>query len=852
MKKILLKIVLFVMFICFPRFVYCAIPASERAALIALYNSTDGDNWIDNSGWKTPPLDADGFAMPGTENTWFGISVSGDRVILISLNSNGLSGSIPTDLEKLANLQYLCLTKNPLSGSIPAELGNLTNLQNLELYINQLSGSIPAELGNLTNLKILSISNNQLTGSIPTDLGKLANLLDLYLNNNQLSGSIPTDLGNMTNLQILSLKNNQLSSSIPAALGNLTKLGLLWLNSNQLTGPIPSSITNLTNLVGNLNDFRWNGLYTNNNTLRIFLNNKQGGGDWESTQTIAPENVSCKCRSIYSVKIAWTPITYTAKTGGYKVYYSLKSGGPYTNFGITTNKTINSMLITGLKKGETYYFVVRTQTNPHNKNNNTVVSEVSQEVSCTTEAPQIHVAPWTKDFGETALDSSKTFSFTVRNYGNLDLEISHILIYGPDADAFSGQKWNTPYIMVPDNEKDIVITFHPTSAGKKTATLEVRSNDLVNPKYYIPLEGTGVAAPDVIPPEIVNCFPPPGSMAIHRNSNIQFTLVDSSGTGVDSTSMTVKVNDAAIIADGIDQTGGQVQIFSHSPSYTILYDPVSDFEQDSVVTVSVTATDLADTPNTLDTTYTFTVGGAVVTAVASDSVDQNGGIVTCDTSDVSVTIPPGALDMEAEIQIGTADSLPPLPEEASGIGLPYHFGPAGLEFADSVTICIPYTQDMLDEAGVSNPGDLEVYYYLTSTGEWILLDVVGYDATCIQVKVTQFCYLITSQQSQGTNIQETVKQLPTRFTLHQNHPNPFNPETTISYTLSCPARIMLTVYNLIGQPVRTLINNKMPAGTHQVTWDAANDAGQSLPTGIYFYVLKSGTQIEMRKMLLMK
>ena len=48
------------------------VPSKERTALIAFYNNTDGDNWPDNSGWKTPPLHSDGFAMPGTEGSWFG------------------------------------------------------------------------------------------------------------------------------------------------------------------------------------------------------------------------------------------------------------------------------------------------------------------------------------------------------------------------------------------------------------------------------------------------------------------------------------------------------------------------------------------------------------------------------------------------------------------------------------------------------------------------------------------------------------------------------------------------------------------------------------------------------------
>ncbi len=68
MKKFgLFSIVLFVAVLGFSSIAFAAIPPIERAALIALYESTDGDNWTYNNGWKTPPLAADGFAMPGTE-----------------------------------------------------------------------------------------------------------------------------------------------------------------------------------------------------------------------------------------------------------------------------------------------------------------------------------------------------------------------------------------------------------------------------------------------------------------------------------------------------------------------------------------------------------------------------------------------------------------------------------------------------------------------------------------------------------------------------------------------------------------------------------------------------------------
>ena len=127
-KAIHSLIFLFLMVLSIPLTVYADIPASERVALIALYNSTNGDGWTDNSGWKTEPLDTDGFAMPGTENTWYGISVTSDSVDIISLVQNSLTGAIPSELENLTNLSGLNLFGNQLTGPIPPELGNLTNL----------------------------------------------------------------------------------------------------------------------------------------------------------------------------------------------------------------------------------------------------------------------------------------------------------------------------------------------------------------------------------------------------------------------------------------------------------------------------------------------------------------------------------------------------------------------------------------------------------------------------------------------------------------------------------------------------------------------------------------------------
>ena len=212
---------------------------SVRAALVALYEATDGDNWTNNRNWLTDaPI-----------GEWFGVSADDSgRVIELILSQNQLNGEIPAELGRLTDLEYMDLFGNQLQGEIPAELGSLGNLTVLRIWANQLVGAIPPELGNLASLNQLVLGINELSGEIPPELGNLTNLTHMDLTLNQLSGEIPAELGNLTNLTWLVFWSNRLQGEIPAELGNLTNLTRLDLDFNRLSGEIPPELGNLVNL----------------------------------------------------------------------------------------------------------------------------------------------------------------------------------------------------------------------------------------------------------------------------------------------------------------------------------------------------------------------------------------------------------------------------------------------------------------------------------------------------------------------------------------------------------------------------------------------------------------------------
>ncbi|MDP7558891.1 MAG: FlgD immunoglobulin-like domain containing protein, partial [Candidatus Marinimicrobia bacterium] len=93
---------------------------------------------------------------------------------------------------------------------------------------------------------------------------------------------------------------------------------------------------------------------------------------------------------------------------------------------------------------------------------------------------------------------------------------------------------------------------------------------------------------------------------------------------------------------------------------------------------------------------------------------------------------------------------------------------------------------------------------------------------------------------------------PVEFKVYNNYPNPFNPVTTLRYDLPENSFVNITIYNLLGREVRTLVNHNQDAGFKSVIWNATNNQGNPVSAGLYLYQIRAGRYVHTGKMLLLK
>ena len=269
---------------------YCTHDKADRAVLVKLYNSTNGDEWINDESWLSDnPIPA-----------WHGVEADANgKVTALDLRQNNLRGNLIPEIGQLTDLTALNLGGNQLTGTIPPEIGKLAELSSLLLNGNRFSGKIPDELGVLNKLQTMRVFPNKFKDCTITDPLRLVETNDfnelstpfcalvkiydstggdewtndehwftdtplttwhgvdadatgeitgLDLQQNNLRGMLIPEIGHLTDLTVLNLGGNRLTGTIPPEISNLTLLEFLSLEDNELSGTIPPEIGEMAEL----------------------------------------------------------------------------------------------------------------------------------------------------------------------------------------------------------------------------------------------------------------------------------------------------------------------------------------------------------------------------------------------------------------------------------------------------------------------------------------------------------------------------------------------------------------------------------------------------------------------------
>ena len=822
---------------------------TDRAALVALYDSTGGDNWTSNTNWKSDKPLGEWHGITTDENgrvesiefyTNNGLTGSippeiGNLVHLkkISLAGNELTGSIPSEIENLIHLEILNIRFNELTGPIPPGIVNLVNLKAIDLAVNDLSGHIPLGIGNLIDLTFISFSGSDLTGSIPSEIGNLVNLKTIILTGNKLSDPIPSEIGNLTNLTRLSLGGNLLTGSIPSEIGNLINLTRLSLSGNLLTGAIPSEIGNLVHLthlylslnqltgpipseMGNLVNLKLLNLRSNQLTgvipsevcsvllsPQIYVRLNDNPGLINNCSYIPEEFVNNRKKTFQISQDIDPPVIRS-------VEFILIRENPYGRIWISDEafQTIN-ISDESMEKFLTYIF----SSIPADSTKG--IFEYAEYLWGTVLENYAH-----QNNGERTID----ILCHIYSWGYLGLASSYdsyVNIYRYNTSPFGPGHEMYSEVIAHEYTHNIHSAYGTYSGGLAffiEAIAEWAAENIMFaegnvlsdfPYYDTPRPGEPL-------------FPPPPFSYDHAKV---FGVYLGDRVGLDNMKHLIQVCKPGGVCDpdnpdngdwyqGIDGLDYALSLFN--PSLTL-----SDIAVDYHITNFV---------NDSSVVLNGVKYGYQTPRYANQKISPK-HVVVIDFVDKTFS--------EKELQL-----------------YPGGFGYITYENTSNMHLSIDKSHSeitslrLLKVRGVGENVkelveiDSDVSEY-TVIGDYdrVTLIAVHNNPRPDQPEIT--LNISATQNYDPMAIED--EELPVALSLAQNYPNPFNPSTFIRWAQPQTGQVRLSVYNILGQEVATLTDEVRPAGTHEIRLDALGWA-----SGVYVYVLEAGEQTLTQKMILLK
>ena len=774
----------------------------------------------------------------------------------------------------IENTTVLDLDGNQLTGEIPSEIGNLTNLERLYLYGNQLTGEIPPEIGNLTNLQILLLSSNQLTGEIPSEIGNLTNLYTLDLMNNELSGEIPPEIGNLTYLNIMVLKNNQLTGSIPSEIGNLTNLRILWLQNNQLTGTIPSEIGNLTNL---------EQFYLQNNQLSGEIPGSICGFPMDysnnysfdiSNNQLCPRYPPCIVDYIGEQDISeceWEKIVWHVATTGSDDMGDGSEQNPFA--------TIQTGIDAAFRLGDTV--LVDTGTYIENINFNGKEILVGSFYLTTNDTSYISstIIDGNQNGSVVKFENSENSStilsgFTIKN--GLSYEGGGIYIYeaNPILSFLKIINNNANHggggVYIRQSSSLITNTIISNNSAFWGGGLEVYGiTESNNSPNFSNLRITQNISDDYGGGiKIQNSDPSITNSVILGNSSNQnlggaisissgsplltnLTVVDNSGSGiyvfdaVENTTTAPILKNLILFGNSESSFSNEIYVYSGSlisASYSLIE---GGYEGEGIIDVDPLFCNpdsgdytLAENSPCMGTGEGGANMGAFGVGCGPYNFSPTNFSLSAPSNNAQITIDDSNMN-DGFITFSWDES-----SDENGDSLVYLLHATSTEIEDfsldtnTTSIDIPY-MELVDEMSVNN--------ITSATIEWTVDVTDGIDT--VTADNAPFTLNVDGSDALGALAEQLIPQV---FALHQNYPNPFNPTTTLRYDLPEDALVNITIYDMMGRVVKTMVNSQQNAGFKSVRWNATNDKGSPVSAGLYLYTIQAGDFRQTKKMVLLK
>lgn len=710
-----------------------SINEDDSLALVAYYEATNGDQWVDNSGWLTDdPL----WSWVGIEEV---ANVAGDgepadwRVIVIDMPRNNMT----------------------VPGPLPAQLADLEYLEDFKADVNLHIGSLPVELANLERLQFLLVRTNLFTGEVDWDTFAQMPVMEQFrIRQNYFSGPLPEVLGENGEwpaLQRFYVDDNRFTGSIPDVDPDMTTLVRVYLHNNQLTGAIPDW--------SNLEDMEY---------YRIANNDLDEGPipSW-----------------IYS---AWGETLIR-----FQIHNTNRTGSIVPEF--TNMTTLEQFVIGGpgdtIGEGETMDDIPDMSVMPSLRRITFTgggwTGELPEWVGNVANIEDVHFQ---------RLDVTGTIPATWANADLNSIHLEQLNIEGGIPDAFQSVNSLNEITLIDNENMEVgeipswiggvignITTLQLEDVG---VTGDISDNNLVN----LQLETLNLSDnPDLI-----------GSLPSWFSTKNWSTLeLSRTGISMDAIpSWLADMNNLSYL--GLGGLGLEGEI----PS----------FFGEGRIAVNLTALALDD--NNLTGGIPASLGNTIQLDSLNLSNNNLSGEIPAELANAGRVT--DDLSLLSALQLsGNADLTGELP-----LGLTSATFMRVLEY-DGTNICEP--NDAAFDTWIDGIPDFAAESYPTAY------------------------YNVSSSNISCESVSNEVVGTPNQFRLQQNYPNPFNPTTNIKYEIPEAATVSLTVYNMLGQRVATLVNDRKSAGFHEVNFDASNMA-----SGSYIYRLEAGEKVMTQRMMLIK